>query len=72
MDEIKMSCKGKFLKPIITKLISKFIKKKYDANVEIRINEVDISSMDGETYFNLNIDGKMKNEELMKLLKGFI
>ena len=72
MDEIKMSCKGKFLKPIITKLISTFIKKKYDANVEIRINEVDISSMDGETYFNLNIDGKMKNEELMKILKGFI
>lgn len=72
MDEIKMSCKGMFLKTIITTLISKFIKKKYDANVEIRINEVDISSMDGETYFNLNIDGKMKNEELMKLLKGFI
>lgn len=72
MDEIKMSCKGKFLKLIITKLISKLIKKKYDANVEIRINEVDISSVDGETYFNLNIDGKMKNEELMKLLKGFI
>lgn len=72
MDEIKMSCKGKFLKPIITKLISTFIKKKYDANIEIRINEVDISSMDGETYFNLNIDGKMKNEELMKILKGFI
>lgn len=72
MEEIKMSCKGMFLKTIITTLISKFIKKKYDANVEIRINEVDISSMDGETYFNLNIDGKMKNEELMKLLKGFI
>lgn len=72
MEEIKMSCKGKFLKPIITKLISAFIKKKYDANVEIRINEVDIGSMDGETYFNLNIDGKMKNEELMKILKGFI
>ena len=72
MDEIKMSCKGKFLKPIITKLISTFIKKKYDANIEIRINEVDISSMDGETYFNLNVDGKMKNEELMKILKEFI
>lgn len=72
MEEIKMSCKGMFLKPIITKLISKFIKKKYGANMEIRINEIDISSMDGETYFNLNVDGKMKNEELMKLLKGFI
>lgn len=72
MDEIKMSCKGKFLKPIITKLISKFIKKKYGVNVEIRINEIDISSMDGETYFNLNVDGKMKNEELMKILKEFI
>lgn len=72
MDEIKMSFKGTFLKPIITKFISKFIKKKYGANVEIRINEIDISSMDGETYFNLNIDGKMKNEELMKILKEFI
>lgn len=72
MDEIKMSCKGMFLKTIITTFISKFIKRKYDANVEIRINEVDISSVDGETYFNLNIDGKMKNEELMKILKGFI
>lgn len=72
MDEIKMSCKGKFLKPIITKLISKFIKKKYGVNAEIRINEIDISSMDGETYFNLNIDGKMKNEELMKIFKEFI
>lgn len=71
MEEIKMSCKG-FLKPIITKLISKFIKKKYGVNVEIRINEIDISSMDGETYFNLNVDGKMKNEELMKILKEFI
>lgn len=72
MDEIKMSCKGKFLKPIITKLISKFIKKKYGVNVEIRIDEIDISSMDGETYFNLNVDGKMKNEELMRILKEFI
>lgn len=72
MDEIKMSFKGMFLKPIITKLISKFIKNKCGANVEIRINEIDISSIDGETYFNLNIDGKMKNEELMKILKEFI
>lgn len=72
MDEIKMSLKGMFLKPIITKLITKFIKNKYGTNVEIRINEIDISSMDGETYFNLNVDGKMKNEELMKILKEFI
>lgn len=70
MDELKLKLSTKFMRGIASKLIAKAISKKLGCKVDIQLNDLDISVVDGETKINTNVELKMDSDEFMKLMKS--
>lgn len=68
MDEIKVSLKTKFMRGIISKLIGKLILKHTGVNVEVGLDELDITSDSGDAYVRLNLVAKVDEKEIIKLM----
>lgn len=68
MDEMKIG--SKFTTNIISKLIAMVIRKKFGYEVELKLNEVDSTVIDGKTHVHLDIDAELDKEELIKILKS--
>lgn len=69
MDELKLNLTTKFMRGILAKLIAKSIRKKLGCNVDILINEVKITAVDGKVHIHADLDGETTNEDLMKMVK---
>ena len=72
MDEMKMKLSTKFMRNIVSKLIAKAIYKKIGYKVDIQLNDLDISVIDGDANINANVEVKINNEEFMKIMKSII
>lgn len=70
MDEMKVKLSTKFMRNIVSKLIAKAIYKKYGYKVNIQLNELDVSVIDGETSINTNVEVKLDSQEFMKIIKS--
>lgn len=70
MDEMKLKLSTKFMRNIVAKLISKMIYKKTGCKVDIQLNELDISVIDGETYISTSIEAKVNSNEFVKIMKN--
>ena len=66
MDLMKIS--SGFLRGIVSKLIKRAVKKK-GYNADIVLNEFAAKFENGEATIHLNLDAKMSQDELTKLLK---
>ncbi len=66
MDEMKIG--SKFTTGIISKLLSMVIRKKLGYEVELKLNEVNATVIDGKTHVHLDVDAELDKEELMKIL----
>ena len=69
MDEMKIKLSTGFMRKIVSKLIAKAISKKCGCKVNIQLNDLDISVIDGETDIKANVELKMNSEEFMKIMK---
>ena len=69
MDEMKLKLSTKFMRGIVAKLVSKAIFKKFGCEVNIQINEIEITTHDGKVYLHANVDGEMSNDEFKKIIK---
>jgi len=70
MDEMLIKLRTKFMKGIVSKLISKAIQSKTGYKVNIQLNDLDASFIDGEISINANLEAKMDKHEFMKILKS--
>ena len=70
MDEMKLKLQSKFMKGIVTKIISKVIYNKLGCKIDIQLNEIQLENKDGKMHIHVDIDGDMENEEFAKLIKG--
>ena len=68
MDEMKIG--SKFTTNIISKLITMVIRKKFGYEVELKLNEVNATVIDGKTHVHLDVDAELDKEELIKILKS--
>lgn len=68
MDEMKIG--SKFTTNIISKLIAMVIRKKFGYEVELKLNEVNATVIDGKTHVHLDVDAELDKEELIKILKN--
>lgn len=66
MDEMKIG--SKFTTGIISKLIGMVIRKKFGYEVNLKLNEVNATVIDGKTHVHLDVDAELDKEELMKIL----
>lgn len=72
MDEMKLKLTTKFMRGIVSKLIEKSIYKKYGCIVNVQLNDLDISIVDGETTINTNVEAKINSEEFKKIMTKLI
>lgn len=68
MDEMKIG--SKFTTNIISKLIAMVIRKKFGYEVELKLNEVNATVIEGKTHVHLDVDAELDKEELIKILKS--
>jgi hypothetical protein len=70
MDALKLNLTTKFMKGIITKLISKAIFKKYGYKIDLVLNEISVEVVNGKAYVHADVDAEVNNDELMKIVKS--
>lgn len=70
MDEMKLKVSTKFMRNMVAKLIARAISKKLGCSVNIQLNELDASVIDGETDISANVELKMESKEFVKLMKS--
>lgn len=69
MDELKLKLSTKFMRGIVAKLVSKALYKKFGCEIDIQINEIEISTHDGKVYLHANVDGEVANEDFKTIIK---
>lgn len=70
MDEMKVKLSTKFMRGIVAKLISKAIQKKLGCKIDIQLNDLDISVIDGETKVLTSVELKLESKEFVKIMKS--
>lgn len=68
MDEMKIG--SKFTTGIISKLAALAIRKKFDYDIKLNLNEVNATVVDGKTHIHLDVDAELEKDELTKILKN--
>ena len=71
MDEMKIKLSTRWMKEIITKLISKAICNKLGYKIDIRINEIEVRTSDGRIQIHADVDAETDKRELIRIAKGF-
>ena len=71
MDEMKMKLSTKFMKGIVSKMLSKWLYKKTGYKVNVQLNDIDVWIIDGDTSVKANVELKMNSSEFTKLMKSF-
>lgn len=69
MDEMKLKLSTRFMRNIVAKLMARMIYKKTGYKVDIYLNELDVSVIDGETHISTSVDAKLSSSEFMKIVK---
>ena len=70
MDEMKVKLSTKFMRNIVSKVISRAIYKKYGYRVDIQLNDLDVNIIDGETKIATDVEVKLESKEFMKIVKS--
>ena len=69
MDEMKLKLSTKFMRGVASKLLAKLISRKLGYKVDIQLNDLDVSVIDGETQINTNVELKLSSNEFMRIMK---
>lgn len=70
MDEMLIKLRTKFMRKVVSKLISKSIKSKTGYEIDIQFDELNASFEDGEITVKANLEAKLSKDEFMKILKS--
>ena len=69
MDELKLVLSTKFMRTLVTKILSKAIYKKTGYRVDIQLNEMKVKTCDGRVSIHIDMDGEMNGDDLIDILK---
>lgn len=70
MDEMKVKLSTRFMRNMVSKLISKMIHKKCGYKIDIQLKDLDINVINGETSINTNVEVKLNSSEFTKIIKN--
>ena len=69
VDEMKLKLSTKFMRGIVSKLISKVLYKQLGYKIDIQLNELNVTFVDGDTKVLANVEPSINNEELKRIIK---
>lgn len=67
MDEMKIG--SKFTRILLSKLIKMVVRKKFGYEVDIQLNGLTATVIDGKAHVHLDVDAELEKDELVKILK---
>ena len=67
---MKLKLSTKFMRGIVSKLLSMAVYKKFGYRVDIQLNDLDVNFINGETKLSTNVEVKMESNEFMKIVKS--
>lgn len=67
MDEVKIVYK--FTNGIISKMINMVLRRKLGYEINIRLNQITVTIIEGKIHVHLDADAELEKEELMTILK---
>lgn len=70
MDEMKLKLSSKFMRNIVSKILSKMIYKKLGYKVNIQFNELNVDIIDGETKISANVEASFNSNEFKNIMKS--
>lgn len=70
MDELKLTLHTRFMKNIVTKVLTKLIFKKTGYDVNIQLNEMQVETYDGKINIHIDVDAELNSDDLVKILKS--
>lgn len=70
MDEMLIRLRTKFMRKVVSTLVSKSIQSKTGYKVDIQFEDLDASFEDGEITIKANLEAKLSKDEFMKILKS--
>lgn len=71
-DLLKLKLGSKLMKGILTGILKKQIKNKFDIDAEIQINDLDVSVENGKAHLHIDVDGDLTGDDLAKLIKNLM
>ena len=69
VDQVKIGTK--FMKDFLSGIISKILREKLEQNIEIRINDAEITNQAEKVHVHLDVDAEISTRELEELLTKF-
>jgi hypothetical protein len=69
MDALKLVLSTKFMKNIVTKMLSKAIFKKTGYNVSIQINSIEAETYDGKINVHMDANVELNSDDFVNILK---
>ena len=72
MDEMKLNLSTKIMRNLVASLISKAIRKKLGYDIDIQLNELAATIVNGQAHLHVNVDAKLNNDELKKIIEGAV
>ena len=69
MDEMRIKLSTSFMRGIVSKLIARSIYKKYGYKVNIKLEDLDVWVIDGDTTIKINVEAKLKSEDFKRIMK---
>ena len=68
MDEMKLNLGSKFMRRVVSKLISKYLSKSLGYKVRIDLNRLNVNFDDGDTIIKTDLELRMDKHEFKKLI----
>ena len=68
MDEMKLNLGSKFMRRVVSKLISKYLSKTLGYKVRIDLNKLNVNFDDGDTIIKTDLELRMNKHEFKKLI----
>lgn len=70
MDEMKLKLSSKFMRNIVSKILSKMIYKKLGYKVNIQFESLNVDIVDGETKILANVEASFNSNEFKNIMKA--
>ena len=68
MDEMKLNLGSRWMRKLASKLIVKFIKKQFEVNTELELDELKFTYVDGDIVIKTELELRVNKHDAKKLL----
>ena len=69
VDQVKVGTK--FMKDFLSRIINKILLQKLEQNIEVRINDAELTNQGEKVHVHLDVDAEISTHELEELLTKF-